>query len=155
MGISIRAYAQHRGVSHEAVRKAIAAGRIQQEVDGSIDPDKADAAWASNTQVRNDTEGGEVRAGVPSLQSSRAIREAYAARLAKLDYEERTGKLVNKAEVDVKTFNLARQLRDRLQLIPRKLAPLLVAAVVKQPDVREVEAMLDAELREALTALSQ
>ena len=92
---------------------------------------------------------------MPSLQSSRAIREAYAARLAKLDYEERTGKLVNKAEVDVKTFNLARQLRDRLQLIPRKLAPLLVAAVVKQPDVREVEDMLDAELREALTALSQ
>lgn len=155
MGISIRAYAQHRGVSHEAVRKAIAAGRIQQEADGSIDPDKADAAWARNTQARNDTEGSEVRAGVPSLQNSRAIREAYAARLAKLDYEERTGKLVNKAEVDVKTFNLARQLRDRLQLIPRKIAPLLVAAVVKQPDVREVEAMLDAELREALTGLSQ
>ena len=42
MGISIRAYGRHRGVSDAAVRKAIKAGRITPEPDGSIDPDKAD-----------------------------------------------------------------------------------------------------------------
>ena len=45
MGLSIRAYARHRGVSHVAVHKAIKAGRIVAEADGTIDPDKADAAW--------------------------------------------------------------------------------------------------------------
>ena len=47
MGLSRRAYARHRGVSDMAVRKAIASGRISVEDDGTIDPDKADRAWAS------------------------------------------------------------------------------------------------------------
>jgi len=49
MGLSRRAYARHRGVSETAVRKAIAAGRIVPEPDGSIDPEKADAAWSGST----------------------------------------------------------------------------------------------------------
>lgn len=47
MGLSRRAYARHRGVSDMAVRKAIASGRIAVEEDGTIDPEKADRAWAS------------------------------------------------------------------------------------------------------------
>jgi len=49
MGISIRAYARHRGVSHTAVRKAINAGRITTESNGMIDPDKADRQWDAQT----------------------------------------------------------------------------------------------------------
>jgi len=49
MGISIRAYARHRGVSHTAVRKAITSGRITTEPDGTIDPEKADMEWAAQT----------------------------------------------------------------------------------------------------------
>jgi len=37
--------------------------------------------------------------------------------------------------------------------LPRRVAPQIVAAVVKQPDVREVEALLDAEIHEALSEL--
>ena len=36
MGLSIRAYARHRGVSHVAVKKAIDTGRITQGADGTI-----------------------------------------------------------------------------------------------------------------------
>ena len=46
VGISRRKHTQHRGVSEKAVRKAIAAGRIRVETDGSIDPAKADVDWA-------------------------------------------------------------------------------------------------------------
>lgn len=49
MGLSRRAYARHRGVAENAVRKAIAAGRITLEADGTIDPQKADRDWASRT----------------------------------------------------------------------------------------------------------
>ena len=48
MGLSIRAYARHRGVSHVAVKKAIDTGRIGQLPDGTIDPVAADAQWAAN-----------------------------------------------------------------------------------------------------------
>jgi hypothetical protein len=58
-GLSIRGYARHREVSHTAVQKAIAAGRIPLEQDGTIDPAKADAAWGKNT---NPAKGGAARA---------------------------------------------------------------------------------------------
>ncbi len=49
MGLSIRAYARHRGVSHVAVKKAIDTGRITPETDGTIEPNRADLEWAQNT----------------------------------------------------------------------------------------------------------
>ena len=50
MGISIRAYAKYRDVSQSAVQKALKAGRITKEADGTIDPDKADKDWDNNTK---------------------------------------------------------------------------------------------------------
>ena len=49
MGMSRRQYAAHRGVSHTAVGKAIATGRISLEADGTIDPVKADKQWDAQT----------------------------------------------------------------------------------------------------------
>src|SRR4029079_6684596 len=49
MGLSIRAYARHRGVSHVAVMRAIKAGRVPVEADGTIESAKADAAWQRST----------------------------------------------------------------------------------------------------------
>jgi hypothetical protein len=49
MGLSRRAYARHRGVAENAVRAAIASGRITLEPDGTIDPAKADVEWAART----------------------------------------------------------------------------------------------------------
>ena len=49
MGVSRRAYARHRGVAENAVRKAIASGRIELEPDGTIDVAKADQAWTRRT----------------------------------------------------------------------------------------------------------
>ncbi len=83
------------------------------------------------------------------------MRETYAARLAKLDFEERSAKLISKDEADTEFFTLARQLRDRIQQIPRKVAPEIVALVVASPDVRGVTDLLDAAIREALEDLSR
>jgi hypothetical protein len=52
MGLSIRGYARHRRVTHQAVRKAIAAGRIVVGADGTIDPAVADQAWQERTAPR-------------------------------------------------------------------------------------------------------
>ena len=181
MGLSIRAYAQHRGVSHTAVAKAIQAGRISKEPDGTIDPVKADAQWVRNTLPSQNLNTGAVkpalkvatppvstpvatgssrelqppvetgRISAPDYQTSRAIREAYAARLAKLEYEERTAKLISSDEVEMRTFNLARRLRDRMQTLPRRLA----AALAAEQDPRVIEQRLDDEIRQALEELSR
>ena len=51
MGLSIRAYARHRGVTDTAVHKAIRSGRIHALSDGTIDPNQADAQWERNTSA--------------------------------------------------------------------------------------------------------
>lgn len=175
--MSLRAYAKHRGVSPSAVVKAVSTGRIHKEADGSINAAKADTQWGQHTRQaqaptpappasRRPVAGAVSQAlGAPSgaadearsvdYHKARAVRETYAARLAKLEFEERTGKLLNADEVKVKYFNLARLLRDRIQQIPRKVAPNIVAAVVAQPDQRVVEDLLMEAIREALEELSR
>ena len=76
MGLSIRAYARHRGVSHVAVKKAIDTGRITPLPDGTIDPVAADAQWAANTTPTRRSVTGEARE-VP--QAPAAVRDVPQA----------------------------------------------------------------------------
>jgi hypothetical protein len=48
MGISSRAYAANRGVSHAGVRQAIASSHITLSADGMIDPAIAEPDWQRN-----------------------------------------------------------------------------------------------------------
>ncbi|MFA5041625.1 MAG: hypothetical protein WC464_08340 [Bdellovibrionales bacterium] len=157
MAMNISEYARHRGVSHVAVIKAINDGRIEREADGSIDPVKADEAWSKNTNQahsRKRASPAEVPASVQSMGSagpnfaqSRAIKEAYNARLAKLSYEEKSGQLVSIDSVKISWFGTLRVLRDRTLNLADRLAPLLAA----ETDPRKVAELLDTELRQILT----
>jgi hypothetical protein len=188
MGIGVREYARHRGVSHTAVEKAIKSGRISVESDGSIDVAKSDAAWERNTNpaqqrkpdpvpvkpatapnkpapppnlptppVRQPTqrpaepEPGPSAAGMPNYQMSRAVRETYNAKLTRLDYEERTGKLLNAEDVAKEAFAMARRVRDRLLNIPSRMASVLAS----ETDSKAIELLLSQELRIALEELSE
>jgi hypothetical protein len=68
MGLSIRAYARHRGISHVSVLKAARAGRIPQEPDGTIDPAKADAAWDARTDPARKMPSAPVPAAIAAPQ---------------------------------------------------------------------------------------
>ncbi len=180
-GLSLRAYARHRGVSHTAVRKALAAGRITAAADGSIDPEQADRQWSASTDLakpRNsvtgvpklraagspsdpigspgfeEAAGASPEAGAPRLVSSyaasRAAREAYLARLAKLDFEQKSGKLVDADEVRAQIFALGRRLRDAMLGLPDRLAPVLVGQ--SDPDV--IHRLLNDEIVASLSELS-
>jgi hypothetical protein len=52
MGLTIRGDARHRGVTLQAVPKALATGRITVGADGTIDAAAADRAWAAATAPR-------------------------------------------------------------------------------------------------------
>ncbi len=162
MKLSIAAYARHRGVSHVAVLKAIKSGRIEKETDGTIDATKADAAWSRNTNKaqqrppRSETPV-TIKASAPaethlsppivnsgpSYAQSRAVKEAYHARLAKLSYEEKSGSLIKIDAVKVSWFNILRVMRDRVLNLPDRLAPVLAA----ETDPKKVRDLLEEDLR--------
>ncbi len=154
--MKISEYARHRGVSHVAVIKALNDGRIEREADGSIDPVKADEAWSRNTNQAHGrkrsanseapSSGASMGSAGPNFAQSRAIKEAYHARLAKLSFEEKSGALVRTDNVKVAWFNILRVMRDRVLNMPDRMAPLLSA----EDDPKKVREMLDVELRQLL-----
>ena len=123
--MSLSAYARHRDVSLAAVQKAIKAGRISVLPNGQIDSDAADEAWERNTR-RN--VGGEGDAfGAAQYSRGAAVREHYQARLAKLEFGEKTRSLVSADEVRVAAFNKFRQFRDQMLDLADRLAAMLAA----------------------------
>lgn len=169
-GLSGRAYAKRRGVTHEAVRKAIRTGRISVRPDGTINPRTADRQWARNTdetKPRNSVSGdpkhrrtpGEPSApaggkgasapGAASYTAARAMREVYNARLARIEFEKAEGRLVNADEVKATAFEVARRVRDSVLSVPDRISSIL-AGYTDEADVRRE---LVAELRKALEEL--
>ena len=172
--MSMRAYAKHRGVSPEAVSKAVRTGRITTVTDEkgrrAIDPEVADREWQANTNVAHKTtptraeaagetapaqqnEGGEreLGAGAVTYQKSKAMREAYMARLAGLEYQERLGKLISADKVKISAYNTARVVRDSILNIPDRIA----AELASETDPHKVHTKLTEALIEALEELSR
>jgi hypothetical protein len=154
--LSIRQYAQHRGVSHAAVQKAIRQGRIQLTSDGKVDMEQADRDWTRNTGPSTPTRklpepGLSTRPSAgPSFAQSRAVRELYLARLAKLEYERQAGKLLQADAVNHALAIIMRDTRDHLLALPDRLAE----AVAVEMNPLEVRNILSQEIRETLLQLS-
>jgi hypothetical protein len=153
MGLSIRAYAKMRGVSHVAVLKAAKAGRIPLEPDGTIDPAKADAAWQRSTdpgrakskpktsaeKLRPIGEAalGSVREtlkeqGLPAggnvtFVQARTAHEIAKAHLARLRLQRMKGELVDRARATALVFRLAREERDSWLNWPARVSALIAA----------------------------
>ena len=174
-GLSLGAYAAHRkalglrGQTHPAVLKAINSGRLTERAAKKvgdrwlIDPEIADLEWAGSTDV---TRGGNgngridrppARAAaapeddpglsnVPSRNVSRAIREAYMARLARVEFERETGARVLADDVRKEAFEQGRRLRDALMNIPDRISNELAA--LAEPAL--VHLSLSNALRDAL-----
>jgi hypothetical protein len=82
----------------------------------------------------------------PDYARARAVRETYLAKLAKIEFEERSGNLVSKHEVEVAAFNRFRTFRDGMLNIADRLSAVLAAEV----DSASVHEILTTEIRKAL-----
>ncbi|OAI79634.1 elements of external origin [Ralstonia solanacearum] len=172
MGISIRAYARHRGVSDAAVRKAIAAGRITPEADGTVDADRADAEWARNTEApRNGTRTRPVRVAVPqeggqapdgpaasptggtSLLQARTVNEVVKAQTNKVRLARLKGELVDRSQAIAHVFTLARAERDAWLNWPARVSAQMAATLGVDPHPMHVA--LEAAVRDHLQALGE
>lgn len=180
MGLSIRAYARHRGVSHVAVKKAIDTGRITPLPDGTIDPDAADAQWAQNTlQPRRaaaqekvgttrarpapaeatpqrdvaDTSTAPMSAGGTSLLQARTVNEVLKAKLNNLELAHRKKELVDRAQAVAHVFKLARIERDAWLNWPARISGQMASALGVDPHTMHVT--LEAAVREYLIELGE
>lgn len=167
MELSIRGYARHRGVVESAVRKAITQGRITKGKNGKINPKIADKEWLKNSnpaQVKTkialdspdynqtSTPNSQLNlSGGPSYQQSRAVKEAYGAKLLRLQFEKESKKLISIDDVKVSAFNAARMTRDRILNIPDRVIPQLVG----KTNIFEMKEILKTELIKALEELSK
>lgn len=156
-------YAKHRGVSRQAVHKALRAGRIVVGEDGKIDQEAADAAWKGNSSPQMQPGSLNGGAGQPrqresvgdssalSYAQARSVREGWQARLARLEYEERVGVLLNRDEVKVAVFNKDRRVRDLLLALPDRVTPLIATTPEEQVTIY---AILQDEVLRALKELA-
>ena len=114
-----------------------------------IEPPPAAPAQAPQQDIQAEPDTPATRvAAAPSLAQSKAVREAYMARLARLEFEERSGKLVSADEVKVRWFKRIKAAQTRILGIPaacKSRAADLPLAVV---------AMIDSVCREALEDLA-
>lgn len=179
MGVSIRAYARSRGVSHVAVLKAAKAGRVPLEADGSIDPAKADAAWERSTDpgkakgaARPTPEAlkpvaeaavGSVREtlkeqGLPAggnvtFVQARTAHEIAKAHLARLRLQRMKGELVDRARATALVFRLAREERDAWITWPVRVAALMAAEL--GVDAHSMQKTLETHVRAHLADMAE
>jgi hypothetical protein len=166
-----------RGTSHVAVLNAINDGRLSEPAvqrqgrSWVINAELADEQWASRTDPSErgamgiyapratgpkpaatataDPPPAAVKGG-PPLAVSKQVKAAYEAKLAELDYKERSGEMVNLQDVRKEAARLARQVRDLLLIIPSRNA----AKVAVMSDTEEIRALLQAEIESALRGLA-
>ncbi len=169
MGISIRAYARHRGVTDTAVHKAIRAGRITPEADGTIDADRADREWARNSDVpKTGTRakaakiavpegGGDGPAALPvggaSLLQARTVNEVVKAQTNKVRLARLKGELVDRPQAIAHVFKLARSERDAWLNWPARISAQMAAKLNIDPHTMHVA--LEAAVREHLQELGE
>jgi hypothetical protein len=173
MGVSVRAYARHRGIADNAVRKAIKAGRIAPEADGSIDVAKADLAWEANTDhtkrhapaglkdvnaedaiesvKQTLAENGRPTGGMNSFTQARTAHEIAKAHLARQRLQEKKGQLVNKDMVKAQVFRLGRQFRDSWINWPSRISAQMASEM--QVDEHVLHMTLERYVREHLNEL--
>jgi hypothetical protein len=179
MGLSIRAYAKARGVSHVAVLKAAKAGRIQLEPDGTIDPAKADASWARSTDpgrtiakpkpsaeklrpvgeaalgsVRETLkEQGLPAGGSVTFVQARTAHEIAKAHLARLRLQRMIGELIDRARTTAVVFRLAREERDTWINWPARVAALMASEL--GVEAHSMQKALETHVRAHLAELAE
>ena len=153
--VSHQEYARIRGCSQASVSEAVRDGRIKtHSIMGKelINVEEANEDWLANSdpsQRRGPAAEQEMsvkKTKYPSFQESRSIKEAYAARIAKIEYEERLTKLVELDKINTINFDIARRVRNAILQVPSQIN----AECAVETDPHKCEIIISNALTEAL-----
>ncbi|WP_257292916.1 hypothetical protein, partial [Endozoicomonas sp. ONNA1] len=148
-----------QGWSRQYVAKLVKSGKIRLHK-GKVNPDEAlkaiQAQAEPSTVLRKPASQDHLPvAPTDSRQAvdfvtARTMREAFRAKMARMEYEEKAGKLTDAAKVRDDAFRAGRMLRDALLGIPDRLADVLAA----EEDSLAVRQLLENEIGQALEKLA-
>ena len=116
---------------------------------GDLDGEGESAAVA-NAGSAGEENSGDKSPGSGSFAAARADRESYQAENARLDLEERLGRLADREEVGRLQMDVFRRVRDRLLSVPARIQDRLASA----PDGPAMRRILTEELRRELDGLA-
>ena len=117
VGLVTRAeFARRKKVSRQYVSRIVNAGLIQL-IDGKIDEKQANAAIKNAEDparfyAKKENGNGNAAGIGGEYYKARSVREHYNARLAQLEFEQRTGKSVDTEKVKEAAFEMARKVRN-------------------------------------------
>jgi pyruvate/2-oxoglutarate dehydrogenase complex dihydrolipoamide acyltransferase (E2) component len=147
--MSYRAYARHRGVSPEAVSKAVKTGRITAGPDGKIDPEAADRQWEANTDPVK-TRGKAARAeeapapgDLPPITRVLTMGMLIDNKIKQTKLHGMEKKVYPLDRIRVDAFNITRIARDTFMNLPDKVSADLVA----MDDFHEIHEYLREEVK--------
>jgi len=157
VGISLSAFARLRGVTPSAVSQAVRRGILQKSVlaDGTIDADAAMVEWDANTSPYR---GGSGRSGADlsnidqTIRGARAMREAYEAKLAELEYKRKIGEVVPVQEMRDSLRETGRRVGERLSVIAARVTPVVAGLGGRHEDIY---AAIEAEVNEVRDELAR
>nr|MDT0251913.1 hypothetical protein [Endozoicomonas sp.] len=150
-------FAKRQGWSRQYVGKLVKSGKIVL-VKGKVDPEQALAVIKAqsepSTELRSTRQSGTSLPAAPTdsrqavdFVTARTMREAFRAKMAKMEYEEKAGKLTDASKVREEAFRAGRIVRDSLLGIPDRLSDVLAAendpVKVRQLLVDEFESILN------------
>jgi phage terminase Nu1 subunit (DNA packaging protein) len=167
--VSQRAYARHRaqlglsGTTHRAVQKALLGGRIKLNAEKLIDTAVADKAWADNTSEAHQRNLGQAAAAkakaspgptaaaaaptdTVNLARASAIEKSFRAQLARLDVQERTGELVQAAEVKARWAQIVTISRNKILGIPHRIKDRIPDLTIDQ--VKAIQQLVEEALED-------
>lgn len=158
-------FARLVGVTPTAVNHAIKKGRIKSvRVGGKemVETEEALANWGKGVNQALSRKAGvglleraapqEANKSIPAFAESRAIREAFQARMTKLDYDKKKGLLIEKNEVEKEAFEFGKLIRDSIQNIPARVSAEIAAVTKSEPF--KIEKILTDEFDSILSLLS-
>lgn len=172
--VGVRELAQVRGVTHPAVLRAEASGRISRRgPDGKFDLERSMREWdgaTDTTKPRNSVTGDpKHRKGEPEVprigaasdeqvqlnvqtQQSRAIREHYAALREKMAYEREVGKLVDADELRPALFEVLTVATNTMRTVSSRIVPSLPGGT-DPPTAAKMKKAIDTEMEKTIGAM--
>ncbi|MFI3241207.1 MAG: hypothetical protein R3Y43_01410 [Alphaproteobacteria bacterium] len=138
-GVSIRSYAEHRGVSHSAIQKAIETGRIKTLSDGSIDTIQADKDWEENTNFAKSRSSFKPNA----FADAQILKMKAEATLAQIKVKKEVGAVVPIDDVVIFLRVLTSDLSSYFLSLGRNIAPKMVG----EKDIGKITRTIDDEIK--------
>ena len=162
VAVTLSELARRLTVNKSYIHKLKTQGILLFDIHGLIDEDVAKQAIADNRQrqrARDADRAGEGEAESDTdvekqsgltLIKAKTMKEAYHAQIARIVFQERSGKLVEAQGVKETIIEAAALIRNALQRIPERIA----ARVAAEPDVDRCYDLLEREIEQVLDELS-